>query len=241
MADLSEFRGVLVAVSFLSVFGILIAGIPSEFNISESSTRILGIPDYFEASQIQSFAETYDFNFTSAGGSTGAIEFGGYYFHQFWLTGGSSNYSYIYRMSKFWIFYHFEELGEFFHNGISLGDTLYQTRLDSDYAEGNVSNLKYTVTFGSTTQMIMFFSFNTSTYGSPMEAWANDELSCLWAMAFDQLNTSYNAWDLIAMLLFYEVPNVHTVLNIFIKIPIWICIVYLTYSFIKGILPFISS
>ena len=53
---------------------------------------------------------------------------------------------------------------------------------------------------------------------------------------FDQMATGLNAWDLISMVLFFKMPNVHPVLNYIIGVPIWISITWLAASIIIAFL-----
>jgi len=49
---------------------------------------------------------------------------------------------------------------------------------------------------------------------------------------FDQTGTGYNAWDLIGMLLFFQLPDVHWIINILLALPFWVPVAYLTFIFI---------
>jgi len=86
-----------------------------------------------------------------------------------------------------------------------------------------------------------YFGFNDTKYSSPTEAWDNYELDILIGMKFDQVNTSINAWSLISMLLFFQLPEVHWIINALIAIPIWITVAYLIYVLIIKIIPFIAG
>jgi len=48
--------------------------------------------------------------------------------------------------------------------------------------------------------------------------------------------TGLNAWDLIGMILFFKLPNVHPILNYVIAVPIWASIVWLATSLIIAFL-----
>jgi len=90
------------------------------------------------------------------------------------------------------------------------------------------------------TALTIWFSFNDTTFSTPSEAWAGNELSWTTAVEFDKVGTSWNAWTLISSFLFFQAPNVHPLLNVFIALPFWICFAYLVYRLILLALPFVG-
>lgn len=231
MGDISEFRGIIVIGSFIAVMILLFGLIPSGLWASqEDYGRTQEIPDYWEASDIQRFNNTQYFLLNNSVDSTSMQEFGGWYFLQMWYVGG--NYTTIARYDKILIFYHAVEDGLFHNDNSRIGYGLYDTQLDEDYDNGGLKNLQYRVEFGSTTEMYHLYSFNETLYDSPSQAWYNDALYVLWGMNFDQMRTGYSAWDLIAMTLFFNYPDMNPILNAIIKIPLWLGMAYIAFILI---------
>lgn len=234
MGDISELRGLIVAGTFITIAVLLISFIPSEFYVSSEDTKQITAPTYFEAIDIQNFADTHNFTLTNYTDNTGYVDLGGWRFRQTWAFGGSAptRIMEIARFDSFWIFTWFVEWGSFYREGFEIGRTLGVARLDSDYASDGLGGLEYVNKFGETTQFFVFFAFNETTYSTPQDAWEQSELYEFWGMNFDQANTGYSAWDLIAMLLFFNLPTVHVFLNALLAVPLWIAIVYLSYILI---------
>ncbi len=54
----------------------------------------------------------------------------------------------------------------------------------------------------------------------------------MWAIEFDQVNTSANAWSIMSQILVFDLPEVNSIINILISVPIWIGIAYLSFIII---------
>lgn len=218
---------------------ILVTLIPSALFVSSETHKQITPPPFFEAIDIQVFAETYNFTLTNVSDSnTGYVDFGGWRFSQAWDFGDTPDWraSSIARYDSFAVgpvsFTWFVEWGWFYRDNFLVDWRMYASRLDSDYIDDGLNGLKYLVKFGETTQFYMFFAFNETTYSSPELAWEQSDLRVLWGINFDQVNTGYSAWDLISMLLFFNLPTVHILINALIAIPLWIAIIYLTFILI---------
>lgn len=230
MGDISELRGLVTAGTFITISVILVGLVPSQFYVMEDEKRQIEVADYWEVLDLLHFNETWPFTLYGWGGpvSTGKVDMGGYTFEQYWWEGNVS--TFIMRWDKsLIIFWRIMEDGVFYHDEMELGTRLTSERLNYDYANGGLEELEYTVIFPDVTQMKMIFTFNTTTYPSPGVAWGNSELYGLWGMNFDQTQSTFNAWDIIAMLLFFNLPNVHWVINLILKIPIAISIIYISF------------
>jgi hypothetical protein len=83
------------------------------------------------------------------------------------------------------------------------------------------------------------FGYNTTSYDNCTQAYENDALGIWLGINFDQVNTQYNAWNLISMILFFQMPDVHPLINVIIAIPIWVTIAYLVFTLITKLIPFL--
>ncbi len=110
-------------------------------------------------------------------------------------------------------------------SGADRGTSFTPSELDGDYTGGNI---RYTARCDHF-QMFIFFGFNETLYSSPSDAWTNNALRILFAIEFDQTNTTVNAWSLISMMLFFQIPTIHPLLNVILTIPLWIALTYLVY------------
>ena len=75
-------------------------------------------------------------------------------------------------------------------------------------------------------------------YEDPEDAWDNDVLILLHGLGIEDTATA-NIGALIISLLLLQLPEVPTLINIFIAVPIWACIVYVIWYIIKEMIPFV--
>ena len=80
------------------------------------------------------------------------------------------------------------------------------------------------------------FNYDEETYSSVEDAWNHHGLSFFIGIEFDQIATGLNAWDLIGMVLFFKMPNVHPLLNYIIAVPIWASIAWLAFALIIAVI-----
>jgi len=109
---------------------------------------------------------------------------------------------------------------------VTRGEYLFENEIDADKEK-----LSYTIQC-SHFQMKGFFGYNDTLYSSPSQAWDHHGLWILLGINFDQMSTGFNAFNLIGMLLFFQLPMVHPIINYIIAVPIWVCIIYLSFIFI---------
>jgi len=236
MGDISEMRGLVTVISFIGCFALILSLIPSQFLIAGYEGRTVTPPDYFEAIDIQSFKETWVYTMNETGG--------GLHYGMYWVDVdiGSRDFDLAYRPANEtdhnivlthywseWIILPFSHRMDFINKeGISRGDILEEDELNNDY---NNENSQYKAEC-SHFFVRVYFGYNETLYSSPIDAYDHHGLTILIGINFDQAGTGYNAWDLIGMLLFFQLPDIHWIINILIAIPLWACIAYLTYIFI---------
>jgi len=49
-----------------------------------------------------------------------------------------------------------------------------------------------------------------------------------------------SAWNIVGMILFFQMPQVHPLFNLMFALPIWACIVYTIYRLILLAIPFVG-
>lgn len=233
MGDMSELRGLITPISFIGMIVLLISLSPTEFYIDIGDSKSVDVPSYWEVMDIQNFANTWTSNIDN-----GTILYGLYYQN---LDDGSGDFGgwdvslfsfynstiTLAHWSKWWVIkvgFHKLDIENII--GESQGDVLSGEEINAEY--DNYGVLEYTA-HCEHLEMSVFFDFNETLYGSPVEAWDSDELYILCGIHYDQTQTAYNVWEIIGLLLFFGLPNVHPVINAVISIPIWICIAYVTY------------
>jgi len=244
-------RTFLFVVTFLAIFGLLVMTIPTGFMAETDQYRQDEIQDYFEAIDLEAYAETWDYRMNETGGKlvygylyVVDVDIGG---HDCDFEYTKANYSNPYiQMRHFyavwWIFTDCCYMKWIDANGfdrttkVGVTNRLMLADLEACYQDAQPFTVKC-----KHFQQNVFFAYNETTYSSVEEAWNHHGLYVLIGIEFDELATGLNAWDLIGMILFFQMPNVHPILNYIIAIPIWISVAWLAFAFIIAViksLPF---
>lgn len=237
MGDISELRGIVTIGSFLAILVLLISWVPSAFLIPNYEGRTIQAPDYFEAIELEKYAITW--NYTLDG--TDAVLFDEWYRYRkddiggqdiaiFYVQANSSDTDMfqIYHIEYWWIFETGKHLMEIWNDDKSRGDMLSKAEINQDYANDDLS---YTFSCEHF-QFDLFFGFDVDTYSDPVDALDHNDLRIMIGVEWDQVSTSLSAWDIIGMLLFFQLPNVHWMVNALIAIPIWLAVAYLSFILI---------
>jgi len=241
MGDISEMRGLIADICFIASFAIIISLIPSQFLIAGYEGRTVIPPEYFEAIDIQTFKETWVYTMNETGGEmiygmyrvnieNDGERVGGHDFDLFYRPANQSDHNLFIKhyFAEWLILIYTHDMTFTNGEGINRGTILEENELENDFVGANA---QYRVDC-SHFFVRVYFGYNETIYDSPIDAWDCHGLSILIGINFDQTSTGYNAWDLIGMLLFFQLPQVHWIVNILIAIPMWIAIAYLTFIFI---------
>jgi len=248
--SLGELRPLVTIVSTLGLFALLVCMIPGEYSAAEYEGRELTVPEYFEGIDIQYFASIH--NTTIVFGDPWpaypdlfweGFDLGGWNFEFEVNRKSNVDYAALIRYDIWWIFKHNTHHLKWINSkGITVGNDygdLRFTDLDENYDE-NINECRFTVK-DDVMQLMVYFGFNTTKYDTPTQALDQDELSVLFCVGFDQLNTAINSWNLIGMILFFQMPDVHPAINAIIAIPLWVCIAFLVYVLILKAIPFVGG
>lgn len=241
MGDMSELRGLIVIAGFLGIFFVLLGSIPYQFTTDEYTSRDIDIPDTFEGVDLAYFADSW-LTFCDNGTVDGEWyrqnndDVGGY---EMIIYSNSSRGSdggdfVMHRQDSFWLrryqFYNedMQEISEmegwnFKINGDALNDTWNSYgRVKLFAIENGTENIEFQV----------HFSFDEDAYTDIIDAWSNDDMDFYLGVGFDQTSTGYGAWGLIASFLFFQLPEIHPIINAILAVPIWIGVAYISYILI---------
>jgi len=250
MGDLSEMRGLISVICFIGCLVFFMAIIPPQLMVGAYEGRTVVPPDYFEAIDIQAFKEwdvvylnDSDYEPFKYQVAKKDADMGGHDFDVMYNLPNSSKHEICFRhvwsewiFLKYWADMHwtnregrYRHIGDGGETWLDLGRVITSAIIEEDL-EANVA--KYTVSHPESVFVVVYFGFNDTIYESLEEAWDYNGLAMFVGINFDQTKTGYNAWDLIAMLLFFQLPDIHWIINALIALPLWACIAYLTYIFI---------
>lgn len=238
MGDISELRGIITIGSFLGILVLLIGWIPAPFYVEEYEGRTITAPEYFEAIELEQYATIWNFTLDESDQDPEYLlgwwvlqqEIGGHHIEFWYIPANSSNTEmFAVRHSEFWwIFKTGRHVMELWNGDETRGDNLGKSEIDADYENDDLS---YTAKCDHA-EVDVFFAFNETKYSTPTEALNHHGLHCMVGIEWDQVATSMSAWDIIGMLLFFQLPNVHWMVNALIAIPIWLGIAYLSFIMI---------
>lgn len=246
MGDMSEIRSLVVVVSFMSCLVLFLLWMPHEqFEESIIEARLYSSPDDFDISEIMAWNKTYrvTFNFTMD--------------HPYHIDADDSKIGhdlnlYVYTdgiaLEHFWYWFsipcgyhemewydatHKDKISEEEFGGDE--ERLYITTIDNyDYGSIFYVECKHL-------QLKVTFSYDTETYSNHVDAFDNEALAMSCGVEWEIEKTTYNAWDLIGMLLIFDLPDVHPWINALMKVPLWVCISYLCYVLVIKVIPFIAG
>lgn len=243
MGDISELRGLVFCVSFLGLLVLLYLWMPAQLFTSEEY-RDVEVPDIFEGIDVYSFADTDTFTMNETGGFDPPLE-SSYYVYElddgdgyfgghdidFWYKDANESDHFVKNQHLYSVFLIIlvHDMNFYDHNGVNLGTLLNV----SDIEDNSLDN--YTSRFNVKCEHLSYtaiFAYNATLYGNFTHAWDYHGLNVFCGISFDQVSTSYNAFDLIGKLLFWQLPEVETHVNAIISLPIWASICYLVYIFI---------
>lgn len=238
-------KTLLVVLCMLGIFGILVGTIPSEFITEAQEYRAQDIPSEFDLVDTLQFANTYNFT-NDYPTKIFSKDFGGYSLRWTSLYGAWDGYFQVAFVHYDWEFpifgwlmgsHYVEWMGR--KTGLNHGTKLGSNDVELEWNdETNSSDFTAKCRHFN---MYVFWSYNLTAYATMEDAYLDDNLYVLWAIEWDELGTGLNAFNLISMILFFQLPDIHPILNMIIALPLWVCIGWLTFAFIMAViksLPF---
>lgn len=245
-SSLAEFRGFVTVVTFLGIMVFIIGLIPPQMYTADAMREV----EYadFEAIDIYSYAEYTAFYMNSTGGWDWFIHTDYYGHHvdignwniDFYYGKGNTSWlgAFLVHITYvFWIIPADHRLAWHSPTGVKIGDNIDVSHLEQ-YGNGDNS-----VTFRAVCQHTTYhvsFSYNTTLYDNFTDAWNFGGLAFFAGVNFDDVNTAFNVWNIISMLIFFKLPNVHPIINVILSIPLWACVAYIIMIFIFKVIPLIG-
>ena len=238
MGDISELRGLIVIVTFLGVSFLLIGLMPAEIYVA-GETRTIETTE-FEGIDVLSFADTANLCMNETGG---AYEFGAPTWYRMQVDDGTGDLGghdveFVYRIANesthelrnehlygVFIFTFGHDMNHYDKNGIDRGTILDVSEIEDNRNPDNDTSMFTIKCSDFNARLIM--NYNGSKWSNFTEAWDHNELYAFHGINFDQVSTSYSAFDLIGRLLFFQMPEGNLILNAIIAIPVWVGIGYI--------------
>ena len=249
MAETAKLGAFIFSLTFLGSMFLLIGWMPSEL-FEATETREIWIPEVFEGIDVYAFAETFTLQLNETGGNTWPldtsyytvdIDIGGRDCDIYYRKANESNLQlFLLHHWHEWIILPYQHKLDWYNKkGINQGNVLQVSEMQADdtEAEGKIS-------YRAQCEHFTYYStlaYNTTLYGNFTHAWNYHALYAFFGIEFQDVDTSYNAFELIARLLFFQMPDIQTHVNALMAIPMWATIGYLIYAFITSVIPFIKG
>ena len=233
MAEGGEMGGFVFSLIFIIVFSTLLSSIPAGLQGTGASPDMV-IP--VDPSLITGFSETE--NWTRAAYSLGVYEY--QQGNREWITGHNDIEIVLIAKVKVLGFFWFGAVDEckfISSDGVDRGTELSLTEMDTDDTDGaHRYDLRFTVNGDSAGKLVVYW--NVTAYPDINDAWLAGDLQLLHGMGIEDTATA-NIGALIVSLLLIQLPDVPVLVNMFLAVPIWACIVFVLWFIIKEMIPFV--
>ena len=121
-------------------------------------------------------------------------------------------------------------------NGTKYGQSVSFSDLDNDEEDGAVRyTLQYSDSGNSVGGLVLWW--NTTTYTGSEDAWDNDKLYFLHGIG---ITGNTDIASLLISLLFLQLPEVPTLVNLLLVVPMWASIIFVLWFIIKEMIPFLG-
>ena len=234
----SEQRGFVFAVSFITIFWLMLSGIPADFQGLELEADIITPIDPVLLSGFEDYANYTESDFV--GWPIPDYEYdnmGGYDWQAIYA---SDNHFFLTRKVKFYGLWLGAKLFADFisEDGTNNGQSLSWTEIENDAVDG-AHRYNLILENGDSAGGFVVF-WNTTLYSDPNDAWDNDVFYIIHGVGISETATT-NIGNLIIGLLFLQIPDVPVLVNAFIVIPIWANIIYILWFIIINMIPFLGG
>ena len=233
MAEGGEMRGFVFSLVFIIVFSTLLTSIPIGLQGAGGSPDTV-IPVNPNLLSDFSDSETFQKSNFTGGLYWYPDTLGGYWFYCSFVTDSF----YVAAKSLFFgLWFGALSAVDFkYDDGTTDDGGLSFTDIENNAVDGAV---RFTLVFEATGNPAGSFLFywNTTTYSDPEDAWDNDVLYLLHGVG---MTANTDIASLLISLLFLQLPNVPVLVNMFLVVPIWACIVFVLWFIIKSMIPFLG-
>lgn len=232
MAEQSAF---VFAITFIIIFSALLITVPTDFQGSGYTAETV---TPVNPNLVTDFAESKTFDKTDFGGVLSL-----YYIYD--LPTGGTTWESILSGGAFYVAAHALFLGVWLggldyvdfidDENVNQGTSITFADLDAYMTDGVA---RYTLQFADSGNSAggYIFYYNTTTYTDSQDAWDNDELYLTHGVGF---TADTNVVTLLVSLLFLQLPEVPTLINVLLITAPWSSIIYIIWFIIKESLPFL--
>lgn len=228
-------KGFVFCVVYILVFATVLNTIPAGLQGSESTVETV-VP--IDPALVTGFAESESYcgdNFTS-----GLYEYS--LNEKDWIAYDSGTYFELVKKVKIGGFLWLGGVDQVrfkAEDGSDRGTALSLTEINTDAEDGQVRYSMTLILSGDSAGSFVVY-WNTTAYATAALAHASNELWIIHGFGIEDLATN-NIGALIVALLFFQIPEVPVLVNLFLAVPPWAAIAYLLWYFITSMIPFVGA
>lgn len=228
---MAEYKGFVFCVCFMLFYTSFLGGMPSGLSSTTYDNPALS---QFDPALLTGFTSTETYNKTNYS-VLGSLyyydyELGGHYFRATYQSG--VGFKLGEKVLFFGLWLGALDYQEFTFEGVDRGTEITFTELIADNSSGQV---RYNIL---STGGGWVFAWDTDTYSTPSDAWDSSDLQLLHGVGADS-NAPTNMLGLLLGLMFLQIPDIPTMLQVLIIAPVWASVFYLSWFIIKEVLPFV--
>jgi len=238
MAEGGEMRGFVFCLIFIIVFSTLLSSTPIGLQgVGSDPDTVIPV----DPSKLSGFDETENYTKSAFTGTpkTYPYSLGGRDWSCLWADLTDDFFSIaalVYWFGVFWLG-HTDPCKFTSPDGVDRGTSLEISEVAEDAEDGIVRySLLFTTTGEDAGSFLVYW--NTTQYTDPQDAMDNDVLYLLHGIGFSTTATA-DIGALLVGLLFLQLPQVPALVNVFLAVPMWACIIYVLWFVIKEMIPFV--
>jgi len=235
---------IIFIITFLGIFILLVGMIYAEspeLMAAQPQYRDVSIPEELEAFDVPVYSyQQFNVTWTAEGSYSQDFDFddhGPPYVYRLTIWNTTNDYGYD-AVAFFieWTSYPWSGYGlDFWFNNTNYDTNLAFATMDTIY--NATGELIFAMKTEDTTELSFLCSFiwNTTAYSTPSDALHNEDMSVYVGRTWEQEMSALNAWSIIAMVLFFQLPDIHPSLSLIIGLPIWVSISFIIFIIITKI------
>lgn len=238
---MAELRGFIFAVTFVILFSGLVVSVPSDLY---GAGDVADIPTPVDPVIVGGFNETETWNKTDMSAVVVGLSYEYNLNSKDWIctkyTIGDSGFELGSKALWFGLWFGALDYVYFVDaNGTDEGQTVTLDDIEEDAEEGTARYDMYYYVNGNHAGS-MLFSWNTTLYSDPSNAWGNSTLYVLHGTGFGN-NAPMDITTLVLSFLSLQLPDCPVLINLILVTPVWACLAYIIWWIIISMIPFLGG
>jgi len=231
----NEMYGFVFAVSYILLFSVIVATIPTDLQGAGETPDMITPLD---PTLISGFSESETYGKANLTGVTYVYDLGGltwvFFCEGYAMQLGAK----VLIGGVLWLG-QLDSADFIAPDGTNHGYTLTFTEIDADATNGSVSYSLRSIGTGNSLGGFVIY-WNTTTYSNSTSAWTAEELYLLHGLGIEE-TAILNVGSLLLNLLFLQLPEVPLLISVITIGPLWASIIYIIWFIFVNMVPFLGG